>query len=157
MHKPPAIPLALFVIFSFRPPVIGDAARYRGHGRNPPTGAFPLRRLQMTETQQRDARNARHFQALASLVSALPRQLDDLVRLHPQARQQVGWLALAIGKTAHYSHGQSTELATAGNALRLFALSLLGEPCGVPVPQPECPMAERLAMLEAIVNAKEAE
>ena len=100
-----------------------------------------------TPAERRASQIARHFKSLTELVSRMPRYFDEVVRLNPASREQIGWMALSIGKEIQYAPGAPVELVTAGNKLRLFALGLLGEPCGVPLPATECPLAARLAQI----------
>lgn len=110
----------------------------------------------MTENERQSARIARHFASLTELASRLPRSIDDVVKLHPASREQMGWIALDIGKTLRYAPGATPGLEKAGETLRLYALSLLGERCGTPLASADCPLSARLAQLEAIIKEREA-
>jgi hypothetical protein len=98
------------------------------------------------------------LKSLSELAQRLPRAFDDLAKLHPDAAEQTGWIALDIGKTlVWHSAGTHKELHTAADNLRAFALSLLGEKsAGRTLAPAECPMLARVSQLEAIIKAREA-
>lgn len=109
-----------------------------------------------TKSERDAAKVSRHVDSLATLASRLPRSFDDIVKLHPSSKEQIGWLALDIGKTFTYAPGAYVDLVKAGNKLSLYALGLLGEPCGDSLAPAECPLSARLAQLEALIKEREA-
>ena len=92
---------------------------------------------------------ARLFVTLETLAHNLPRAFDEVAKLHPDAAQALGFIALDIGKALTYPAALPVATKEAGNRLRLFALSLLNERAGRPLALPECPIAARVAQLES--------
>lgn len=92
---------------------------------------------------------------LVSLAERLPAAFSALTTTAPTARHQIGWIALDIAKALVWQAGNVGALGAAANELRRYALAVLGEPGFAVPPKAMCPLAERVARMEALWKAGE--
>jgi hypothetical protein len=100
---------------------------------------------------------SRQSERLANLARELTelRPQFDAVQ-DPQAREEVGWIALQLGKSLVSNAGKSRELREAGESIRKLGLWIIeqGRARGV-MRLPQCPMQARVAALESIITERE--
>ena len=94
---------------------------------------------------------------LAHYLDTIPQQLRECVATG-RAREQVGWMALDLGKCLRYWPANDRQTTTLGETIRLQALRMIDEGrAGHVVPvEFTCPVRARIGHLESQLLTQEA-